>query len=70
MNGKKYEFSNEVLLFGVKLFNNFKTIQTSLRNVYNKICDETTVVPITIIKDEILRVLENFDKSWVEYESV
>ena len=70
MNGKKYEFTPEVLQSGNKLFNTFKSTQTSLRNIYNKTCDEATVTSIVFIKEDISRTLSQFDKYWVEYESV
>ena len=70
MNGKKYEFTPEILEAGNKLCNDFKCIQNSLRNIYNKACDETSVISIGIIKGELIKALEHFDKSWVNYESV
>jgi hypothetical protein len=70
MNGKKYEFTPEVLQLGAKLFTSFKSIQNSLRNIYNKICDETTPITVNVIKSELIGVLEYFDRSWVDYESV
>ena len=70
MNGKKYEFTPEILQAGNKLFNDFKYIQNSLRNIYNRVCDETSVISIGMIKGELSSALEHFDNSWVNYESV
>ncbi|CAG9335665.1 unnamed protein product [Blepharisma stoltei] len=68
VNGEKYLFSNEVLEAGNKLYSSFSKIQNSFRDIYNRICDETSPGVVGEIIDSLKKVLQDFDADWVEFE--
>lgn len=68
VNGEKYLFSNEVLEAGNKLYVSFSKIQNSFRDIYNKICDETSTGVVAEIIESLKKVLQDFDADWVDFE--
>jgi hypothetical protein len=61
VNGEKYVFSQEVLDAGRKLFQSFRLIQTIIRNVYERIIEDTVNITVQEIIDEMSKHLEEFD---------
>jgi hypothetical protein len=68
VNGEKYVFSNEVLEAGSKLFKQFKTMQNTIRDLYECIIDESENITIPYIMEDMAKHLEEFDQTWVSYE--
>lgn len=70
VNGEKYVFSGEVLEAGSSLFQRFIKIQYILKEIYNRVCEETFAVTVEQIKQEITDTLLDFDNLWVEFEQL
>lgn len=70
VNGEKYVFSEEVLQAGSNLFQRFIKIQYILKEIYNRVCEETFAGTVEQIKEEILDNLLDFDNLWVEFEQL
>ena len=70
VNGEKYVFSQEVLDAGRKLFQQFRIIQSIIRNIYERIIEDTVNVTIQQIIEEMAKHLEEFDQTWVAYEQI
>ena len=70
VNGEKYVFSAEVLQAGNDLFQNFVRLQYLLKDIYNRVCDETFSGILNQIKEEISQYLQEFDTLWVEFEQL
>lgn len=68
VNGEKYVFSQEVLDAGRKLFQEFRMIQGIIRNIYERIIEDTSNVTIQEIMDDMAKHLDEFDQTWVAYE--
>jgi hypothetical protein len=68
VNGEKYVFSQEVLDAGRKLFQQFRMIQNIIRNVYERIIEDTVNITVLEIIEEMSKHLEDFDQTWVGYE--
>ena len=61
-------FSHEVLDAGRKLFQQFKMIQTIIRNLYERIIEDTVNITVLAIVEDINKHLDEFDQTWVAYE--
>jgi hypothetical protein len=70
VNGEKYVFSTEVLQAGSNLFGKFVKIQYILKEIYNRVCEETFSGTVDTIKQEISETLQDFDNLWVEFEQL
>jgi hypothetical protein len=70
VNGEKYVFSTEVLQAGNDLFQNFVRLQYLLKDIYNRVCDETFCATLDMTKEEIVQSLQEFDMLWVEFEQL
>lgn len=70
MNGEKYVFSQEVLDAGRKLFQQFRMIQTIIRNIYERIIEDTVNITVQEIVEDMAKHLEEFDQTWVAYEQI
>ena len=70
VNGEKYVFSGEVLQAGSNLFGKFVKIQYVLKEIYNRVCEETFAGTVDQIKEEISETLQEFDNLWVEFEQL
>ncbi len=70
VNGEKYVFSIEVLEAGTQLFKQFKTIQNTIRDMYECIVDESEEITIEYIINEMAKRLYQFDLAWVKYEQI
>jgi hypothetical protein len=70
VNGEKYVFSGEVLQAGSNLFQKFVKIQFVLKEIYNRVCEETFAGTVDEIKEEISQSLQEFDNLWVEFEQL
>ena len=70
VNGEKYVFSQEVLDAGKKLFQEFRLIQGIIRNIYERIIEDTSNVTIQEVMDDMSKHLEEFDQTWVGYEQI
>ena len=70
VNGEKYVFSAEVLQAGSDLFQNFIRLQYLLKDVYNRVCDETFSGAVDLTKGDIVQCLQEFDALWVEFEQL
>jgi hypothetical protein len=68
VNSEKYVFSREVLEAGAHLFSNFMRLQHILRDLYNRVCEETSDGSVCQITQEIATTLRQFDTKWVEFE--
>ena len=69
MNGEKYVFSQDVLDAGRRLFQQFKVIQTIIRNIYDRIMDEVNITVHDVL-EEMSNNLQEFDNTWVAYEQI
>ena len=70
VNGEKYVFSQEVLKAGSKLFQQFCLIQHVIRNLYERISEDSANITVQEVMDELSKHLEEFDDSWVRYEKI
>lgn len=70
VNGEKYVFSHEVLDAGRKLFEFFRMIQNIIRNLYERIIEDTVNITVQAIMDDMAKHLEEFDQTWVAYEQI
>lgn len=70
VNGEKYVFSHEVLDAGRKLFHQFRMIQNVIRQLYERIIEDTNSITIAYVMEEMARHLEQFDQTWVTYEQI
>jgi len=70
VNGEKYVFSHEVLDAGKKLFKQFKIIQDTIRDLYERIIEDSVNLTIVYIMDEMAKHLKEFDQNWVSYEQI
>jgi len=70
VNSEKYVFSREVLEAGSRLFNCFMRLQHVLRDLYNRVCEETSEGTVSHITQEIATSLHQFDGKWVEFEQL
>ena len=70
VNGEKYVFSAEVLQAGSDLFQNFIRLQYLLKDIYNRVCDETFSGTLEQTKEDIAQCLQEFDALWVEFEQL
>lgn len=70
VNGEKYVFSAEVLQAGLNLFEKFVKVQFILKEIYNRVCEETFAGTVLEIKEEICAFLQQFDNLWVEFEQL
>lgn len=70
VNGEKYVFSTEVLQAGSNLFQKFIKIQYILKEIYNRVCEETFGGTVEEIREEIAQFLLEFDNMWVEFEQL
>ena len=61
VNGEKYVFSGEVLEAGTNLFQKFVKIQYLLKEIYNRVCEETFSGDVLDIREEISHCLQDFD---------
>ncbi|CAG9321179.1 unnamed protein product [Blepharisma stoltei] len=68
VNGEKYLFSSEVLDAGSKLFHSFCKIQHIFREIYNRICEETSTGVVGEIISDLTEALQDFDTNWVDFE--
>lgn len=68
MNGEKYVFSHEVLDAGRKLFQQFRIIQNIIRNLYERIIEDTVNITVQSIIEDMAKHLDEFDQTWVNYE--
>ena len=68
VNGEKYVFSHEVLDAGRKLFQQFRIIQNVIRNLYERIIEDTVNITVQSIVEDMARHLDEFDQTWVNYE--
>lgn len=69
VNGEKYVFSQDVLDAGRRLFQQFKVIQTIIRNIYDRIMDEVNITVHDVLED-MGKNLQEFDNTWVAYEQI
>ena len=69
VNGEKYVFSQDVLDAGRKLFQQFKIIQSIIRNIYDRIMDEVNITVHDVLED-MGKNLQEFDNTWVAYEQI
>ena len=70
VNGEKYVFSSEVLEAGGNLFSKFTKTQYILKDIYNRVCDESFSGVVEEIKTEIQEILLDFDSVWVDFEQL
>lgn len=70
VNSEKYIFSPNVLNSAKELFAFFGKIKHVLRNIVNRICDESPHTDIEQIIAELRANLYNFDKLWARFERV
>lgn len=70
VNGEKYVFSNEVLEAGKNLFTKFSRTQYILKEIYNRVCEESFAGTVDEIKEEIQDSLLEFDNVWVDFEQL
>lgn len=70
VNGEKYVFSNEVLQSGSGLFQVFLKIQSSLKEIYSKVYEESFPGSLSQIKEEISEAFQEFDYIWVNFEKI
>ncbi len=70
VNSEKYVFSTEVLTAGSKLFEQFVMIQHVIRNLYERIMEDTVNISIDEIQEDVCKNLEEFDQTWVAYEQI
>jgi deoxyhypusine synthase len=59
-----------VLDAGRKLFQQFRMIQSIIRNIYERIIEDTANVTVQEIIDDMGKHLEEFDQTWVAYEQI
>jgi len=55
---------------GRKLFQQFKLIQSIIRNIYERIIEDTVNITVQDIIEDMGRHLEEFDLTWVGYEQI
>lgn len=55
---------------GTRLFKHFQKIQTTIRDLYECIVDESVEISIEYIMKEMAKLLEVFDSAWVTYEQI
>ena len=70
VNSEKYVFSSEVLEAGGNLFSKFTKTQYMLKEIYNRVCDESFSGVVDEIKIEIQEILLDFDSIWVDFEQL
>jgi hypothetical protein len=70
VNGEKYVFSSEVLEAGSSLFSKFTKTQYLLKEIYNRVCEESFGGTVEEIKTEISEILIEFDSVWVDFEQL
>ena len=70
VNGEKYVFSVQVLEAGRKLFQQFRMIQTVIRSLYERIIEDTVNITVQQIVEDMGKVLNEFDRTWVAYEEI
>ena len=70
VNGEKYVFSHEVLDAGRKLFQQFRIIQNIIRNLYERIIEDTVNITVQSIIEDMAKHLDEFDQTWVNYEQI
>ena len=70
VNGEKYVFSHEVLDAGRKLFHQFRIIQNVIRNLYERIIEDTVNITVQSIIEDMAKHLDDFDQTWVNYEQI
>lgn len=70
VNGEKYVFSNEVLEAGKNLFTKFSRTQYILKEIYNRVCEDSFNGSVDEIKEEIQDSLLDFDTVWVDFEQL
>jgi hypothetical protein len=58
-----------VLDAGRKLFQQFKIIQSIIRNIYDRIMDEVNITVHDVLED-MGKNLQEFDNTWVAYEQI
>ena len=61
-------FSHEVLDAGRKLFQQFRIIQNIIRNLYERIIEDTVNITVQSIIEDMSKHLDEFDQTWVNYE--
>lgn len=61
-------FSHEVLDAGRKLFQQFRIIQNIIRNLYERIIEDTVNITVQSIIEDMAKHLDEFDQTWVNYE--
>lgn len=61
VNGEKYVFSHEVLDAGRKLFQQFRIIQSIIRNLYERIIEDTVNITVQNIIEDMGKHLDDFD---------
>jgi len=59
-----------VLDAGRKLFKQFKIIQNTIRDLYERIIEDSVNLTIVYIMDEMAKHLQEFDQNWVSYEQI
>jgi len=59
-----------VLDAGKKLFKQFKIIQNTIRDLYERIIEDSVSLTIVYIMDEMAKHLKDFDQNWVSYEQI
>lgn len=52
------------------MFQQFRLIQSIIRNIYEKIIEDTVNVTVQDIIDDMAKHLEEFDQTWVAYEQI
>jgi hypothetical protein len=70
VNGEKYVFSNEVTEAGGRLFAAFYRIQHMLREIYNRVLEETMSGSLPQVISDLSASLQEFDAHWVDYEQL
>lgn len=70
VNGEKYVFSHEVLEAGRKLFQQFRMIQNIIRNLYERIIEDTVNITVQYVMEDMAKHLEEFDATWTAYEQI
>ena len=70
VNGEKYVFSTEVLQAGINLYQAFNKTQGDLREIYNRICEESFTATVEQIHNEICASLSEFDRIWIKFEQL
>jgi len=63
-------FSHEVLDAGRKLFQQFRIIQNIIRNLYERIIEDTVNITVQHIIEDMAKHLDDFDQTWVNYEQI